>query len=118
VAKGIDNGVIASLGKQLTNKVESGAVTRKQANKTSDQRKLLQKAFGPEWRIKVYGKGGAKALPSYGYAGGSEVNALRQKALQRAQDKLGISGGTEAKASMPKSPLAGRKLRGGGTTAP
>lgn len=103
MAKGIDNGVIASLGKQLTNKVESGAVTRKQASKTSDQRKLLQKAFGDNWRVKVYGKGGAKALPSYGISGGSEVNALRSKALQRAKAKLNTSapplktsGGTEA----------------------
>jgi hypothetical protein len=90
MAKGIDNGVIASLGKQLTNKVESGAVTRKQANKTAGQRKLLQKAFGDNWRVKVYGKGGAKALPSYGYAGGSEVNQLRSKALKRAKAKLNV----------------------------
>jgi hypothetical protein len=117
----VDNGVIASLGKQLTNKVESGAITRKQASKTSDQRKLLQNAFGDNWRVKVYGKGGAKALPSYGISGGSEVNSLRSKAIQQAKNKLNVNGGTEAKTtlkpSMPKSPIAGRQLRNGGTTA-
>lgn len=118
----IDNGVIASLGKQLTNKVESGQLKRGQATKVADQRKLLQNAFGDNWRVKVYGKGGAKALPSYGMAGGSEVNSLRAKAIQQAKNKLNVNGGTEAKTtlkpSMPKSPIAGRQLRGGGTTAP
>jgi hypothetical protein len=108
----IDNGVIASLGKQLTNKVESGNLTRGKATKVADQRKLLQKAFGDNWRVKVYGKGGAKALPSYGYAGGSEVNSLRSKAIQQAKTKLNTSAPpTTLKTNGGiSSPLKGRQL--------
>ena len=86
--QGIDNGVIASLGKQLTNKVESGKLDRKQAGKVKDQRTLLAKAFGPDWRVKVYGKGGAKSYPTYGYKGGTELNDVRKNALKRAQAKI------------------------------
>ena len=60
--QGIDNGAIAYLGKQLTNKVDNGALTRGQASKVKSQRNLLQKAFGDNWRVKVYGKGGAKGI--------------------------------------------------------
>ncbi len=84
----ISPGVIASLGKQLTNRVESGQITRQQAQRTKNQRTLLAKAFGPEWRIHVYGKGGAKAYPTYGYKGPTELNEVRQKAIERAKAKI------------------------------
>jgi hypothetical protein len=101
----LDNGVIASLGKQLTNKVQSGQLSRGQATKVKDQRVLLQKAFGDNWRVKVYGKGGAKGIG--GPFARGQVAAKRSAALERAKTKLATggpnitlkNGGTEAPAS-------------------
>jgi hypothetical protein len=116
---GLDNGVIASLGKQLTNKVDNGALTRGQATKVKDQRTLLAKAFGPNWRVKVYGKGGAKSYPTYGYKGPTELNEVRSKALERAKQKLNVNGGTEAPTTLKQPGTGERKKRSnGGTTAP
>lgn len=116
---GLDNGVIASLGKQLTNKVDNGKLTRGQATKVKDQRTLLANAFGPDWRVKVYGKGGAKSYPTYGYKGPTELNDVRKQALQRAKQKLNINGGTEAKTTLKQPGTGGRVQRSnGGTTAP
>jgi len=93
---GIDNGVIASLGKQLTNKVENGRLTVQQAQRTKNQRRLLERAFGPNWQVKIYGKGGAKSYPTFGYKGPTELNEVRDDALKRAKAKLGLNGGTTA----------------------
>jgi hypothetical protein len=117
---GIDNGVIASLGKQLTNKVDNGVLTRKQATKVKNQRTLLAKAFGPNWRVKVYGKGGAKSYPTYGYKGPTELNEVRKKALERAKTKLAVgSDPTTLKNGGTEAPWKQKKNRSdGGTTAP
>lgn len=99
----VDNGVIASLGKQLTNKVDNGKLTIDQATKVKGQRNLLAKAFGPDWRVKFYGKGGAKSYPTFGYKGDTELNDVRAHALKRAKAKLAtgtdtttLNGGTVA----------------------
>lgn len=107
MAKGIDNGVIASLGKQLTNKVQSGDLTRGKATKVASQRKLLQNAFGDNWRVKVYGKGGATGIG--GPFAGGEVAADRQKAITAAKNKLNVGGQA---ATLKGSPVSG------GTPAP
>lgn len=83
---GIDTGVIASLGKQLTNKVQSGQLTKGQATKVKSQRTLLAKAFGPDWRVKVYGKGGAKGIG--GPFARDQIAAKRSKALDMAAQKV------------------------------
>ena len=86
---GIDNGVIANLGRQLTNKVQSGDLTRGQATKVKNQRQLLQKAFGDNWRVKVYGnKEGAKGIG--GPFARGQIAADRSKALERAKAKLAV----------------------------
>jgi hypothetical protein len=117
---GLDNGVIASLGKQLTNKVDNGVAHGGQATKVKDQRSARQKPSGLNWRVKVYGKGGAKGrrYPTYGYKGPAKLNDVRSKALERAKTKLATghrtpttlkNGGTEAER---------KKRSNGGTTAP
>lgn len=123
--QGIDTGVIASLGKQLTNKVESGQLTRGKARQVKNQRTLLAKAFGPEWRVKVYGnKEGARGIG--GPFASGQVAADRAQALERAKQKLNVSapattlkqnGGTTAPLS--KEARENRRVRpNGGTTAP
>lgn len=86
----VDNGVIASLGKQLSNKVQSGDLTKGKATKVASQRKLLQNAFGDNWRVKVYGKGGAKGIG--GPFAQGQVAADRSKAITQAKNKLNVGG--------------------------
>lgn len=42
-------------GGQLARRVQSGAITQEQADQTLQQRQTLQKAFGKDWRQKVFG---------------------------------------------------------------
>lgn len=107
------------LGAQLSRRVQSGALSRGQATKVKSQRSMLAKAFGPEWRIKVYGnKEGAKGIG--GPFSRDQIAAKRSAGLERAKTKLAVgappttlkNGGTEA-------PWKERKNRSnGGTTAP
>lgn len=114
--KSIDTGVIASLGKQLTNKVQSGDLSRGQATKVKNQRTLLAKAFGPDWRVKVYGKGGAKGI-SGPFARG-QVAAKRSAALERAKTKLAVKGDPTTLNGGTEAPWKEKKNRSnGGTTA-
>jgi len=48
----------AGLGPQLTRRVESGAISEGQAKSVASDRALLQKTYGPDWRVKVYGDRG------------------------------------------------------------
>jgi hypothetical protein len=107
------------LGNQLARKVNSGQLSRGQATKVKNQRSMLAKAFGPEWRVKVYGnKEGAKGIG--GPFARGQVAAKRSTALERAKTKLATgapavtlkNGGTQA-------PWKERQNRSnGGTTAP
>lgn len=45
-------------GAQLQRRVKSGAISKEQAEKTMKQRQTLQKAFGKDWRTKVFGDRG------------------------------------------------------------
>jgi len=74
--------------------VDSGAITGAQARKTAQDRQLFQKAFGDDWRTKVFGQGGAKGI-SGPFAEG-KVRTVRSRALQRAQRKVRGNGGTVA----------------------
>jgi hypothetical protein len=85
----IAEGVNTNIGAQLSRRVSSGAIDNSQAQQVASDRLVLERAFGPKWREHVFGNPkGAKGLPSYGYAGGSEVNQLRSSALKRAKAKL------------------------------
>lgn len=85
----VGEGVNADIGAQLSRRVSSGAIDISQAKQVASDRMVLERAYGPKWREKVFGSPkGARGLPSYGYAGGSEVNSLRSAALKRAKAKL------------------------------
>lgn len=58
---GLGNAAQPQLGAQLTRRVSSGAITPEQAQRTAQQRRLLSRAYGPEWRKRVFGAPG-KAL--------------------------------------------------------
>jgi hypothetical protein len=45
----------AGLGRQLSSRVDSGAITQAQAKRTAGQRNTLQQAYGNDWRSKVFG---------------------------------------------------------------
>lgn len=74
------------LGAQLSNRVQNGAINQGQASKVAKQRQLLQKAFGSDWRTKVFGQGGAKGVS--GPFAQSQVRNKRNAALSRAKRKL------------------------------
>ena len=73
----------APVGAQLAGKVKSGAITKQQAQQTAYERDVLAKAFGPNWRAQVFGKGGAQGIQ--GPFAGRRVAALRSKALEEAR---------------------------------
>jgi hypothetical protein len=88
--QGVGQAFNASLGRQLSNRVQNGAITAEAAQHTAYERQVLAKAFGPGWREKVYGKGGAK-----GIQGPFSLGVIRRKraaALKRARAKLGGAG--------------------------
>lgn len=96
---GVQQGFQAGLGKQLSRRVSSGAIDQGQAEKVDQQRQLLERAFGPNWRVKVFGAQGLVARNRVQAAKGStdpNVAALQKKlmedrnqALSRAQAKVG-----------------------------
>lgn len=93
-------------GRQLEAKVQSGAITQEQAQRTMQQRQTLAKALGPNWRDKLSVGGQSfaqvnkqlKANP-----GNAKLAAIRQKlvanrskVLAGARSKGQGGGGTEA----------------------
>lgn len=49
-------------GRQLAARVASGAITQEQAQRTMQQRRTLQKAFGKNWREKIAASAGGKTF--------------------------------------------------------
>lgn len=76
------------LGKQLAGRVQSGAIDRSQALKTARQRQTLKKAFGSDWRSKVYAGSGVKEIRQGGPFANPQIRAERSKGLERAKRKL------------------------------
>jgi hypothetical protein len=74
------------LGAQLSNRVASGRISQSQGQKTAQQRQMLAKAFGSDWRDKVFGQGGAKGIS--GPFATAQVRTKRSQALERAKRKL------------------------------
>ncbi|HET7455380.1 MAG TPA: hypothetical protein VFJ76_07665 [Solirubrobacterales bacterium] len=87
---GVGKGFSASLGRQLSNRVSTGAVTQRRASQTARERQTLQAAFGSDWRTQVFGKGGAKGVT--GPFAKREIAQDRAKALLEAKAKLGNVG--------------------------
>lgn len=54
----VSSGAQAGLGRQLSRRVKSGAITQEQAQKTAGERKTFREAFGKDWRTKVSGDRG------------------------------------------------------------
>lgn len=46
------------LGRQLSRRVSSGEISQEQAERTAQERSVLAKTYGPDWRRKVYGDRG------------------------------------------------------------
>lgn len=84
---GVGDSYQPGLGKQLSNRVESGRISQGRAQQTSKERQTLKAAFGSDWRTQVFGKGGARGLEGQSF-GRPEIAARRAKALQRARAKL------------------------------
>jgi len=83
---GLSGNYQPGLGKQLSQRVRSGAIGQGQAQTVARQRQLLQKAFGSDWRTQVFGKGGAKGIS--GPFAQRQVAAKRSAGLERAKRKL------------------------------
>jgi len=76
------------LGTQLANRVASGAIDQAQAAKVAQQRQTLKKAFGPDWRSKVFAGSGAREIRQGGPFANRQIAAERAKGLARAKRKL------------------------------
>lgn len=87
------------LGRQLTRRVQAGNVAPEQAQQVAQQRALLEKAYGPQWRVKLFGDRGyvqrtrsklqeepENTQVSQLY---KQLMQIRQRALARAEQKYG-----------------------------
>lgn len=83
---GVGSNMQPKLGAQLSNRVQSGAINQGQAGKVAQQRRMLQKAFGPDWRKQVFGAGGAKGVS--GPFAQAQIRTKRAQGLARAKRKL------------------------------
>lgn len=93
-------------GRQLEARVQSGAITQEQAQKTMQQRQTLAKALGPNWRDKLQVGGESFAQVNKQLKknpGNAKLAAIRKKLIENrskvlsgAQAKLQGGGGTEA----------------------
>lgn len=87
------------IGRQLQSRVQSGAISKEQAQRTAQQRQTLRAAFGPNWRQQVFGGVGAVRSARTGLAKhpdsarfqGLNKSLLdrRKLMLERAKKKLG-----------------------------
>jgi hypothetical protein len=94
----VGSAVDTGLGAQLSSRVSSGAITQSQAQQTAQQRQTLEKAYGKNWRVKVFGDRGyaqrtRKALTAN--PDSASIAALnkklmegRREALERAREKI------------------------------
>jgi hypothetical protein len=83
---GVGQGVQPKLGAQLSNRVSNGAIGQGQAAKVAQQRRMLQKAFGPNWRKQVFGAGGARGIS--GPFAQDRIRNKRSQGLAQAKRKL------------------------------
>lgn len=86
------------LGAQLTRRVQSGAIDQAQAQQTVQDRALLEQAFGPDWRNKVFGGTGVVQKARIGLKANptdprqkalvEQLKKKRSGALERARAKV------------------------------
>jgi hypothetical protein len=91
--------VQTDLGRQLSRRVEGGAIDQGQAEKVASDRAVLERAYGPNWRVKVFGDKGYVQRTRQSLTEDPEdpqVKALyeqlmrqRSSALERAKSKTG-----------------------------
>lgn len=97
-------------GRQLEARVQSGAITQEQAQRTMQQRQTLAKALGPNWRdkLQVGGKSFAqvnkqlKANP-----GNAKLAAIRKKLVENRSKVLASARGGAGKKKAPAEPAGG-----------
>ena len=78
-------------GRQLEARVQSGAITQQQAQKTMSQRQTLAKALGPNWRDKLQVGGKSFADVNAGLKknpGNPKLAALRKKLVANRSSVL------------------------------
>lgn len=116
------------LGRQLSRRVATGAITEKQARRTAGERQSLKAAYGDDWRNKVFGGQGKIAQARQMLAknpGNAKLIALnkrlqgqRQDAVQAARQKIQGGGGTEAPGNSGNAPAIGKRRRAAGEPVP
>ncbi|HEX7246423.1 MAG TPA: hypothetical protein VF245_12760 [Solirubrobacterales bacterium] len=116
------------LGRQLSRRVATGAITEKQAQRTAKERQTLKAAYGEDWRDKVFGGAGKLQAARQKLAenpGNAKLIALnkrlqgsRQDAVQAARAKLKGGGGTEAPGNSGNAPAIGKRRRAAGAPVP
>jgi hypothetical protein len=78
-------------GRQLEARVQSGAITQQQAQKTMQQRQTLAKALGPNWRDKLQVGGQSFARVNKGLKanpGNAKLAAIRKKLITNRSSML------------------------------
>jgi hypothetical protein len=86
----IGGAVQPDLGAQLSRRVALGAIDQAQAEQVAQDRALLERVYGPDWRDRVFGGAGV-------------VRGLRQEVASHGADEFG------AKAKLGK--ILGRRKR-------
>ena len=89
-----------SLGRQLSRRVNEGAISQEQGERTARERNELERVYGPDWRQKVFGEdvqrlrvglaGAQKGNPQY-QAAAQQIKEARKKALEKARKRLYIT---------------------------
>lgn len=88
---GVGDRAQADLGRQLTRRVDSGAISQEQAQRVAGERSQLADAYGPDWRTKVYGDRGYMQRTRLAAAENPEderVQALLAMLLERRRRML------------------------------
>lgn len=78
-------------GAQLMRRVQAGKIDMEQAQRTMKQRQTLAKAFGKDWRTKVYGDRGyaqRTRLAARKEPDNTQVGALNKKLMERRSQML------------------------------
>lgn len=92
-------------GRQLEARVQSGAITQDQAQKTMQQRQTLAKALGPDWRNKlsVGGQSFAKVNKQLkANPGNAKLAAVRKKLLANRSSLLTAARSKNGKKAAPE----------------
>lgn len=81
-------------GRQLAARVAAGKITQEQADRTMKQRQTLQKAFGKDWRTKVFGDRGYVKRTRVARSKNPKnpkLAALNKKLMERRKQMLDVA---------------------------